>query len=325
MDIRRTAAAVLCAALSLSLFTGCGQNASANNDRLSIVCTSFPEYDWTRQILGEYLSNVDLICLTGNGTDIHNYQPTAEDMIKISTCDLFIYVGGESENWVKDALEEPSNPDRKVISLMEAIGDGARVEEHKEGMEPEEEEEDDHDGRPEYDEHIWLSLRNASKLCEDIMKGICAIDASHAGNYLGNMAEYSIKLTDLDTEFTELFDSAPEEKKTLIFGDRFPFRYFAEDYGLDYYAAFAGCSAETEASFATIAFLAEKADELDTDTIYTLEKTDGDIAASVISNTRKKSDIHIVKLDSMQSVTDLNDTYLNIMEQNYEALKGVMN
>ena len=323
MRTGRTVSAALCAALSLLALTACGQTASARSDRLSIVCTSFPEYDWTRHILGGKLCDVDLTCLADNGTDIHSFQPTAGDMIKISACDVFIYVGGESDKWVKDALEEAANPDRKVISLMETLGDSVREEELKEGMEAEEEEEGEEEG-PEYDEHVWLSLRNAEKLCTEIGNVLCTADPDNSGEYSKNAKTYTESISELDGKFTELFGSVPEEKKTLIFGDRFPFRYFADDYGLDYYAAFAGCSAETEASFATIAFLAEKADELDADTIYTLEKTDGDIAASVINNTKKKSDIHIVQLDSMQSVTDLNDTYLNIMGQNYEALKGAM-
>lgn len=324
MDLRRTVSAALCAVLSLMSFTGCGQSASADSGRLSIVCTSFPEYDWTRQILGDKLSSVELVCLADNGTDIHSFQPTAQDIVRISACDLFIYIGGESDKWVDDALAEAANKDRKVISLMDSLGSSLKEEELKEGMEHEEEEEEGEEEGPEYDEHVWLSLRNAKTLCMDIEKEISAIDPANAETYTKNAQEYTDSLRELDSRFSELFGTVSDGKKTLIFGDRFPFRYFADDYGLDYYAAFAGCSAETEASFSTVAFLAEKADELDADTIYTLEKTDGGIANSVISNTKKKNDIHIVKLDSMQSVTDMSDTYLNIMEQNLEAFTEAM-
>ena len=322
MKLRKTIAAVLCAAVAITSFTGCGSVTAGKSSRLSIVCTTFPEYDWVRQMLGDHLADTDLTCLAGNGTDMHSFQPTADDLIKISTCDIFVYVGGESDKWVEAALKDAVNDDMKVISLMDELGSSIKEEEVKEGMEDVEEEENEEKG-PEYDEHVWLSLKNASILCRSIEKAILAADSSHAGDYMPYTDKYLEEVDKLDAKFQELFDGLPEEKKTMIFGDRFPFRYFTDDYGIDYYAAFAGCSAETEASFSTIAFLSEKADELGADDIYILEGSDGAIADAIISSTKKK-DMKIVKLDSMQSVTDLSDTYLHIMEQNYETLREAM-
>ncbi|MBO4878487.1 MAG: zinc ABC transporter substrate-binding protein [Ruminococcus sp.] len=326
MRFRKTISAVLCAAMVITSFTGCGSASGGKSSRLSIVCTTFPEYDWIRHILGDHLADTDLTCLAANGTDMHSFQPTAEDMIKISACDLFVYVGGESDKWVEDALADAKNEDMKVVSLLDELGSAAKEEEVKEGMEAEAEEEDedeDEDEGPEYDEHVWLSLRNAANLCYELEVAVSAADPSHAGDYMETGGEYIEELNKLNDKYKEFFKEMPKEKRVMIFGDRFPFRYFTDDYKIDYYAAFVGCSAETEASFSTIAFLSEKADELGVDDIFILEGSDGAIANAVISNTKKK-DMQIVKLDSMQSVTDLSNTYLNIMEQNYETIREAM-
>lgn len=291
-----------------------------DSDRTEIVCTIFPEYDWTRQILGDN-ENAEITYLLDKGTDLHNYQPSANDMIKISNCDLFIYVGGESDVWVDDALKNAQNKDMHVINLMEVMGDSAKTEEVKEGMMAESEEEGEEE-EEEYDEHFWTSLKNAELFCSEICSALCSIDPENAEKYKSNADQYSQKLENMDNEFKELFDSM--NVKALIFGDRFPFRYFTDDYGLDYYAAFVGCSAETEASFETISFLAGKTDELEQNSIFVLENSDHSIAEGIIQNTKTK-DQKIVELNSMQSVTgemvNSGTTYLGLMEKNYEALK----
>ncbi len=492
----------------------------SSSEPFSVVCTIFPEYDWVKEILGDHTENVEISYLLDNGVDLHSYQPTADDMMKISTCDLFVYVGGESDEWVEDALAEATNKDMKVINLMDILGDSAKVEELKEGMqedehdhdhdhskevstfeddgvrdrplsdwegdwqsayplvldgsldeawehkaedgsmtaeeykdyytkgyksdynaisihddhikftdkdgkvtesdykytgyfiqdwstgtraamyrfeavdkesgapvyiefndhiiepekaehfhirmsnesydsivdpegnwptffdaalspdevceevighghsdEDEDEEEHEHEheeGEEEYDEHVWLSVKNAKMLCAEIEKNIEAIDPANAADYKANLDSYVAKLDELDGKFQTLVDGS--SVKTLVFGDRFPFRYFVDDYGLDYFAAFIGCSAETEASFETIAFLADKIKELDCKTIFTLENSSKDIANTIISTSGKSVDI--AELNSLQSVSkdDIagGASYISLMQKNYDVLAGVL-
>lgn len=293
---------------------------NGKSEKLSIVCTIFPEYDWVKEIIGSHADNAEITYLLNSGTDLHNFQPTADDILKISTCDLFIHVGGESDKWVGDALNGAVNKDMQTLDLMTLLGDSAKEEEVKEGMEAEEEDDHDEEG-PEYDEHVWLSLKNAKIICTDIAKAIAKADPDNAADYSSNLAAYSAKLDELDAKFASLAGSS--KNKTLIFGDRFPFRYFVDDYGIDYYAAFVGCSAESEASFKTISFLADKLSELDCDTVFTIENSDKSIAEAVISNSKKK-DCHIAELNSIQSVTSADAgngvSYLSLMEQNYDVL-----
>lgn len=503
---------------SAVLLTGCGAESSASTksstkkaekskDRINIVCTIFPEYDWVREIMGDHFADADITYLLDSGTDLHNFQPTADDILKISTCDLFIHVGGESDQWVGDALNAATNKDMKVIDLMELLGDKAKVEELKEGMQEEEHEHDhghntdfedsdvkdrtlaefdgswqstypllldgsldevweykaenddtmtvddykkkyttaydtdvvtinikapeieyvtadktikadydysgyyirtkddgsrqvrykfekksgdddaakyivfsDHNIEPsepehfhlysgndgfdtlveegehfptyyptslsaedivdemtgkhehdhdheeeeeeEYDEHVWLSLRNAKLICAEIANTISEIDPDNADDYKANLSDYTAKLDSLDKDISDIAASA--KNKTLVFGDRFPFRYLVDDYGIDYYAAFVGCSAESEASFETISFLAGKINELGCDTIFTIENSDKSIAESIIRTSDNKK-CEIAELNSIQSVSS-NDvksgvTYLSLMQQNYEVLK----
>ncbi|MBQ9542593.1 ZinT/AdcA family metal-binding protein [Ruminococcus sp.] len=535
-------------AMAAAGLAGCGTAEKANSSEkplsksggkegdksFSVVCTIFPEYDWTKEILGEHADDAEITYLLDNGVDLHNYQPTADDILKISSCDLFVYVGGESDEWVENALAEANNEDMKVVELMDVLGDSAKVEELKEGMqedehehdhdhskevstfeddevkdrslsdwagewqsayplvldgsldeawehksedgsmtaeeykdyytigyktdissvkidgdnitftyddgktvssdyeytgyfiqnwstgtkaamyrfeavdkesgapvyiefndhmiepekaehfhlrmsnesydaivdpegnwptffdaaltpdevcdevighghsdededeeehehedEHEEEHEEEHEhhheeGEEEYDEHVWLSVKNAKNICGAIEKELEAIDPDNAADYKANLESYTAKLDELDNSFKTLVDSA--SSKTLVFGDRFPFRYFVDDYGLDYYAAFIGCSAETEASFETIAFLAEKVNELDCGTIFTLENSSKDIANSIISASGKSAEI--AELNSLQSISadDIANgtSYLSIMQKNYDVLAGVL-
>ncbi len=327
--------------------SGSGQT-SMDPGKIQIVTTIFPAYDWVTNVLGDRKSEADVTMLLDNGVDIHSYQPTAEDILKIATCDLFVYVGGESDAWVEDALQEAANKDMVVINLMETLGTSIKEEEMVEGMqeeehehdheedegqeedeheheEAEEHEEDGHDheeGEIEYDEHVWLSLNNSRVLVEAIAEALESIDPDHSDSYKENAAAYTEKLTALDKDYQETVSAAAV--KTLVFGDRFPFRYLVDDYGLSYYAAFVGCSAETEASFETITFLAGKIDELSLHNVMTIEGSDHRIAQAIIENTKTK-DQKILTLDSMQSTTskDLADgvTYLSIMEGNLAVLK----
>ena len=238
---------------------------------------------------------------------------------------MFIYVGGESDEWAHDALKEATNKDMVVINLLDVLGDAVKEEEVVEGMQ-ESEHEHDHEhhheeGEVEYDEHVWLSLRNAAALTEYISEQLQKIDAANADTYKSNTDSYVEKLNALDAKYTDVVSNA--SVKTLLFGDRFPFRYLTDDYGLSYYAAFVGCSAETEASFETITFLAGKVDELSLSSVMTIEGPDHRIAETIVQTTESK-DQKILTMDSMQSVTakDVEGgvTYLSIMENNLTAL-----
>ena len=299
---------------------------NAASKPLSIVCTIFPEYDWVREVMGSHAADADITYLLDNGVDLHSFQPTAADIAKISECDLFIYVGGESDAWVENALAEAVNSDMQVINLMDVLGDSAKEEELKEGMQgEEEEEEDEEEGEVEYDEHVWLSLKNAKVLCQEISDKLCKLDGANSADYQANLDAYTAQLDALDGEFQSLADEA--SVKTIVFGDRFPFRYLVDDYGLDYYAAFIGCSAETEASFETVAFLSQKVDELGVSTVFTIENSNQKIARTIIENTKDKNQ-QIAALNSLQSVSgeDIDSvTYLGVMQENYNTLKDALN
>ncbi|MCR4798416.1 MAG: metal ABC transporter substrate-binding protein [Lachnospiraceae bacterium] len=325
--MKKYIALILAAILMVSSLTACGSQGSATakeTGSLQIVTTIFPEYDWVQNILGDNPGNAEVTMLLDNGVDLHSYQPTADDILKISTCDMFIYVGGESDEWVEDALKEATNKNMIVINLLEVLGDNIKEEEVVEGMEAEEEEEgegEEEEG-PEYDEHVWLSLKNASVLVGHVADSLASIDETNAEMYKKNATAYQEKLSTLDKAYADTVSSG--SVKTVLFGDRFPFRYLVDDYDLSYYAAFVGCSAETEASFETILFLANKVDELSLHSILTIENADHKIAETIRDNTTSK-DQQILSMDSMQSTTsqDVKNgvTYLSVMEDNLEVLK----
>ena len=346
--------------LSLMLFAGlipCAGRAEAAT--VKVVTTIFPIYDWVRQIAGDS-GRVAPVMLLDNGVDLHSYQPSAQDILAISGANLFVYVGGESDGWVEGVLESAMNPSLISVSLTEAMGDDLKEEEIVEGMEHEhdhdhdhdhehEEDEDhdhededhdheehdhdedhdhdhDHEEEEEYDEHVWLSLRNAAKLVNAIADALAAADPDGADAYKANADAYTGKLLALDAEYTEAVNAAAY--KTLLFGDRFPFRYMTDDYGLSYYAAFTGCSAESEASFETIAFLAGKVNELNLPAVMTIEGTNHRIAETVVA-TASDPARKILTLNSMQSVTAENvkngADYLSMMEENLKVLKEALN
>ncbi len=329
--MKKIIAAATALLVAAGMFTGCGasEKPTAQGDKLKIVTTIFPEYDWTREILGDQSERTEVTMLLDNGVDLHSYQPTADDLIKIAECDLFIYVGGESDGWVESALASTSNPDRAVINLIDTLGDSVKLEEVVEGMQETEhdhEEDEDHahdadEQETETDEHVWLSLRNAQAVCQKIAEKLGEIDPEHEQAYTQNALAYIDQLAALDAKYQAAVDAA--NNKTLVFGDRFPFRYLTEDYGLNYYAAFVGCSAETEASFETIRFLAEKTDALGLSHVLTIENPNHKIAETVVANTSGKNQ-QVLSMDSMQSVTSKDvaagATYLSIMEHNLDVL-----
>ena len=294
------------------LLTACGSKEDAaareETESIQIVATIFPEYDWVKQILGSNPANIQVTMLQRSGVDMHSYQPTPKDILKISSCDLLIYVGGESDEWIQDALVKEGNEDRIALKLLDVPDIQLREEE---------------DAQP--DEHVWLSLRNAASLCEAIEEAIAGIDPENRDVYAANLRAFQDQLRALDGEYAQVTASAPV--KTLVFGDRFPFRYMTEDYGLTYYAAFDGCSAETEASFETIRFLAKKVDELGLPCVMTIDGSDRSVAETIIRSTKSK-DQRILTLNSMQSVTEddakAGRSYLEIMRENRAVLREAL-
>lgn len=308
-------------ALILSCFlvfsvAGCAEQ-SKSGDKIKIVCTAFPQYDWAREIT-ENSSDFDIFFL-GGGADIHNYQPSAEDIINLKSADAVIYIGGASDSWISDAL---ADSDAKSLSMLECIGSSVKEEAHSEGME--EHEEHGHHEASELDEHVWLSLKNAAAICGRISEMLTDISPENKDMILKNAENYIEKINEIDARYAEIIsDSA---YKTLIFADRFPFLYMTDDYNLSYYAAFPGCSAESEASFETLAFLSKKLDELALPAVMVTDETNIKLAETVLNNS-ENSNCKILSLSSMQSVSreDIDKSYITIMEQNLVTLREALN
>lgn len=307
---------LLGALMVLSVLSGCDNKKNDNDNKLKVVTTTFPIYDWVKEILKD--EDVDVSLLQDNGVDLHSYEPTVDDIAKINNADVFMYVGGESDGWVESVLE--SNKNVRVVNLLEVLDDSVKLEEELEGVEHDHEH--DHEDEEEYDEHVWLSLRNAKKCVEAIKDVLCELDSSNADRYEKNAEEYIEKLELLDQKYMEVVSNS--KNNTLVFGDRFPFRYLVDDYNLNYYAAFVGCSTESEASFNTITFLAKKLDELGLTSILTIEGNNHKIAETIIKNTENKNQ-EILTLNSMQGGILEGDTYLSIVENNLEVLKKALN
>ncbi len=307
---------------------GCDSVVTKKDDgKIKVVCTAFPQYDWVKEIAGDNIDNIDLILL-GNGADLHSYQPSTGDIVTISDCDVFIYVGGISDSWVEDVLAQATNKDMIVINMMDAVSDNLHEEELVEGMEAEEH---NHEGEEhledliEYDEHIWLSLENAEIICGNIMDALVQADPDNEATYENCCGEYVRKLEMLDNDYKDAIESAQYD--TLLFGDRFPFVYMVEDYGLNYYAAFVGCSSESEASVDTIVFLAGKMDELMLPAVLVVEGSTKDLANTIIDSTKRKN-YPILVMDSLQTVTkediDNGKKYYDTMSANLDVLKQAL-
>lgn len=370
-------AGIISLIIAVSALAGCAQNSvpeisnnsqpgGASTSKVSVVCTSFPQYDWVCQLTKGLDDEFEITYLQNTGADLHSYQPSAVDIATIGSSDLFIYIGGESDSWVEGALKNAVNPNLISISMLDALGSRVKEEELKEGMQEDDHDHDsedhDHDdheignheaeehdqdtgdhnhidkahvqdsqdhhhevGEVEYDEHVWLSLRNAEALTEMIADRLETLAPESAATVKANCDNYVAELKELDHEYETAIEAAPV--KTIIFGDRFPFRYLVDDYSLDYYAAFVGCSAETEASFETISFLTNKVDELQVPAILTIENGDQKVAKTILNNTKSKNQ-QILVMDSIQSVSQeaINGgkTYLGAMEENLKTLKTAL-
>lgn len=316
---------VFAVALALS---ACGMDSNVKslaNKKVSVVATIYPQYDWLKNILGEYADKVDLKLLIKNGTDLHSYKPSAQDIAAIANADLVVYVGGESDEWIEKALEATPKAGRMQVNLMKVLGDRVKEEKVVEGMQAEEHEHEHHEHAeaPENDEHIWLSLKNAQILVKNLAESVSKIDTANAPVYRANAIIYASKLHDLDWAYDSTVSNASQ--KTILFGDRFPFRYMVDDYGIKYYAAFVGCSAESEASFETVAFLAGMMDSLSLPVIFTIDGSRSNVALAVRNASKNSKSVPVLQLNSMQSVTDeqirSGVDYMSIMKSNLETLK----
>lgn len=283
-------------------------------DQLKIVSTIFPGYDFARAIAGD---NADITMLIYPGSEIHSFEPSPQDIINIQNSDVFIYVGGESEAWVEKIIANLDTNRTKIVRMMDAVD--LVKEELVEGMEPEHEDEDE----VEYDEHVWTSPLNAIKIVESIRDALVNADPQNANFYQTAAADYTKQLTQLDSDIRATLSDTTHH--TLIFGDRFPLRYFVEEYDLQYYAAFPGCSDQTEASTATLAFLINKIKSENIKYIFTIELSNQAVARTIATETGAE----ILEFHSLHNISksdfDSGKTYLQIMHQNLTNLKRALN
>lgn len=356
------------------------QNAHLKYDKLYIVATSFHEYDWLRQIIGEEAlekknGHISLTLLIDNGIDIHSFEPSIQDIRVILNSDLFVYNGGNSDNWVKDVLllaeQETTRKEKyhfKSFNIMDVLENAQKISEHHEhsherhhnhanctdpnhdhshndhayhnhdtctdpshnhGDNKHAYHEKTHNNHAQHahfpDEHIWLSLKNAILICERLSQILEEIDPLNKEMYRQNTKKYIASLKALHEKFLE--EKSYFVQDTILMADRFPFVYMMKDYGINYFAAFHGCSAETEASFQTIAFLTKKLNELSLDNIFILENGLKNLAKTIVMNSDNKN-CSILELNSMQSISkediEKGVTYHTIMEKNLEVLKSAL-
>ncbi len=301
---------VIISVVMFCLFTACGNETAEDNSRLKIVATLFPQYDFAKQITGD---NAEVTLLLTPGSESHTYEPTPKDVSKIQQADIFLYIGGESEVWVDEVLESAQNKNLKTVRLMDYINP---IEESHE------EDEHDHD-ETEYDEHIFTSLRNSQVLLDEICNAVCEEDKENEEIYKKNTEAYSEKISELDTKFTDMVNNA--QRKTVVFGDRFPFAYFAKDYGLDCHAAFSGCSSETEASSATISSLIDIVKKDNVPTVFYIEFSSQSIASKIADASGAKTALlhscHNISKEDLENGT----TYVDLMTQNYQNLSEALN
>ena len=278
-------------------------------DKLLIVTTNFPPYDFARQITGE---DAEVIMLLSPGEESHSFEPTPKDIMTLAEADLFILGGGESDAWAKKLMDSAELDASKAFMMMDYVDMHAEDADEKH----------DHSAHYAYDEHVWTSPRNATIICTKLSERLAEIDAENAENYRQNFADYLQELALLDAEFTKITTGAA--RKTIVFADRFPFRHLADTYGLSYYSAFPGCSAETEPDAATMSFLIDTVKKEQIPAVFYTEHSDRKIADAVTEATGAKQ----LLMHSCHTLTkeesERGETYISIMKQNAEALKEAL-
>lgn len=315
--MKRFLSIIICAVLFLANLCGCEEYVPSEDKRLTIVAATFVEYDWVKNILGDEAKYANIELLVGDGVDVHSYQPTAVDIMVIERCDILLYSKGPSTEWISQAVKlSAKDNDRVTVDFSEKLKSSLLQLPGHEG----------HDHEKEYDEHIWLSLKNAVSCCEGITKALSIKDKAFAEVYEENSKNYIKKLNALDEKYRETVEKS--KNKALVFGDRYPFRYLANDYGIKCYTAFDGCSAESEADFKTVTSLAAVVDNLKLPAVMTIEGGSKDIAQAIIDNTKSKKQ-EILTLNSLQSVTEKQlkkdkISYLSVMEENLELISKAL-
>lgn len=321
MILKRLFSLLLAGMMLLGGLSGCSAPAE-QEEGLSVVATIFPQYDFARQVMG---GSEGLTMLLRPGQEVHSYEPTPQDIIAIQNCDLFIYVGGESDAWIEDVLDGMDTSDMVILSLMDVVDP---LEEDTENVleNPEEhnhEEDGTHLHEEEYDEHVWTSPKNAILITQAICDALCEIDPDNAGQYQANTADYLTQLEELDAAFREVIGDA--QRDTLFFGDRFPLLYFVREYGLNYYAAFPGCASETEPSAATVAKLIDLVREEAAPVVYQIELSNGNIARSIADSSGARVETFYTCHNITADDFNAGETYLSLMQRNVDSLKEALN
>lgn len=323
--MKRIPAIILCLCMLFAVLCSCSTSKIKTNEKVKIVVTIFPEYDWVREIMGENFRDAEVSFLLDSGTDLHNYQPTAQDIALLSGCDLFVYIGGESDEWVEDALSSAGST-AETLCMMEVVD--ALDEELAEGMQADHEEDEhshEHEEDGAKDEHLWLSLRNAQVMVNALLGSLCTLMPQYEQSFRSNAKRYCDKLAELDEQYIQMCENAVYH--TILVADRFPFRYLAEDYQLTYYAAFPGCAAASDISFETISFLADKLAELNLPAVLSIDGSDGAICGTVIEAAGVNAKTLVLNSCQCVSSKELQDgiTYYDIMVSNLNVLQEVLN
>lgn len=302
-------------------FSSCSydkENVKKDSSKISVVTTIFPYYDFTRSIAGD---KADIKLLLSPGSEPHSYEPSPSDIVAIENCDIFIYNGGESDEWVESVLDSIENKNMKVMRMMDYVD--LLYEQNFDHDEHNHEHEEHDEHGEEYDEHIWTSIRNAEKLTDAIYDELSSCDFANKEIYAKNRDTYINKLQTLDSEISEIVSNA--ERKTVVFGDRFPFLYFVTDYSLEFECAFPGCSSETEPSISTVTHMIDFTRNNQVPVVFYLEFSNGKVAKLISEDTGAK----IMRFSSCHNVTkdEFADgaSYISLMEQNAKALKEALN
>ena len=333
MDKRRPAeralATVVLGCMLISLCLGLCSCERTPSDKIKIVCTVFPQYDWLRNIIGES-ERIELSLIVKNGADIHSYQPTAADIMQIAECDMIVYVGGEVDTWVNDALEMADNEQTLKLSMSEC--EGVMMREISSASENHEHEGHEHEGHEHEghehgatDEHLWLSLKNAMAICRALCDALCGLDPDDEQSYIQNTEKYIENLSALDQKYSQTVESVGENDRFVLFCDRFPFVYLLDDYGVEYIAAFEGCSADANADFGTVVRLIEEYDAHSLKCVIVCEDSDGRLAQTVVASSQA-AEGEILVMNSLQAVSqkqiDGGESYIGLMEENLEVLRA---
>lgn len=318
---KRILALLLAAATALTLCACAPTGEDAEDGRLQVVCSLFPYYDFVREIGGAYVSPRLLVAA---GREAHSFEPTPMDVIRVSRADVFVYNGGEGEQWVDEILSSAGENIPTVLRMMD-YADTLTQEplaghDDHDHADHDHEHDDDHDSDDiEYDEHIWTSPVQAMKLCRAICDALCAADPAHAAAYRSNLQEYLGQLAELDAAFRQV--CGEKKRSLLVFGDRFPLLYFCREYGLDYRAAFHGCSSDTEPSLYTLKFLIDKVRQQDIPVVYALELSSRKVADAIAETTGAKVETFYSCQTVSQADWAAGEGYVSLMRRNVTALR----